>query len=125
MHDRRADDDAMPSEGQTAKFFKTIIRWAVFFCAAAFGAVFLWGAIETIYCQAWVTEIAQQHFAAVVGLPFAALAALCLVILLEITTGTIEIRGFGLEFKGAGGPLIMWIFVFLSIAAAIKILWRA
>ena len=91
--------------------------------AALFGAVFLVSAALTIYSQAWVVELARQHFAATVGLPFAALAALCLVILLEITTGEIEIKGLGFEFKGAGGPLVMWIFCFLAIAAAIKLLW--
>jgi len=56
-------------------------------------------------------------------LPFAALAALCLVIVLEINSGKVEIKGFGFEFKGAGGPLVMWIFCFLAIAGAIKMLW--
>jgi hypothetical protein len=95
----------------------------VFLGAAAFGAVFLLGGVTTIYFTDWVLPLAKEHFAATIGLPFAALAALCLVILLEITTGTIEVKGLGFEFKGAGGPLVMWIFIFLSIASAIKLLW--
>lgn len=76
------------------------MKWLVFFSAALFGAVFLFGATSTIYYEAWVLDLAREHFAATVGLPFAALAALCLVILLEISTGKIELRGLGFEFKG-------------------------
>ena len=103
--------------------FKTIVRWAVFFAAAIFGDVSLYITMLTIYWQDWVTEIARQHFADTVGLPFAALAFLRLVLLLEITTATIEVKGLGFEFKGAGGPIVMWIASFLAIASAIKMLW--
>ena len=104
--------------------FKACVRWMVFFAAAAFGAVFLFGAAQVIFYEQWVIELAQQHFAATVGLPFAALAALSLITLLEITTGTVEVKGLGFEFKGAGGPIVMWICSFLAIAAAIKMLWN-
>jgi hypothetical protein len=46
----------------------------------------------TIYYEAWVIELARAHFAATVGSPFAALAALCLVVILEINIGKIEIK---------------------------------
>ena len=85
--------------------------------------MFLLGAASTIYYEDWVVELVKQHFAATIGLPFVALAALCLVILLEITAGNIEVKGFGLEFKGAAGPIVMWILSFSPIAAAIKLLW--
>ena len=110
-------------ESRYEYMFKLGVRWFVFFAAAGFGATFLFGAAATIYSQDWVVEVAQKHFAATIGLPFAALAALCLVILLEITTGTVEVRGLGFEFKGAGGPIVMWVCCFLSIAAAIKMVW--
>ena len=98
-------------------------QWLVLIGSSLFGAVFLLGAVGTMFSQAWVVELAREHFASTVGLPFAALAALSLVIILEISTGRIEIKGLGFEFKGAGGPLVMWIFCFLAIAAAIKMLW--
>lgn len=110
-------------ESRSEYLFKIGVRWLVFFGAAAFGAVFLFGAVSTIYYEQWVIQLAREHFAATVGLPFAALAALCLVIFLEITAGGVEIKGFGFEFKGAGGPIVMWISSFLAIAAAIKMLW--
>jgi hypothetical protein len=115
--------DRNERESRSEYLFKVGVRWMVFFGASAFGAVFLFGAVSTIYYEQWVIQLAREHFAATVGLPFAALAALCLVILLEITAGSVEIKGFGFEFKGAGGPIVMWIFSFLAIAAAIKMLW--
>lgn len=90
------------SRGDTSaeRLLRSFVKWLVFFSAALFGAVFLFGATSTIYYEAWVLDLAREHFAATVGLPFAALAALCLVILLEISTGKIELRGLGFEFKG-------------------------
>jgi hypothetical protein len=68
-------------------------------------------------------ETISQHFAAAVGLPIAALAALCLVFLLESTAGRIEFEAVGFKFRGASGPIILWVIAFLAIAAAIKMLW--
>ncbi|MBO9198243.1 hypothetical protein J5277_29360 [Rhizobium sp. 16-449-1b] len=122
-------NQAIPSKGGSKSemddsvLLRRATRWLVILGATMFGAVFLVSAAFTIYSQSWVVELAREHFAATVGLPFAALAALCLVIILEISSGTIQIKGLGFEFKGAGGPLVMWIFCFLAIASAIKILW--
>ncbi len=67
--------------------------------------------------------IARDHFAAVIGLPFAALAALCIVLFLEFRSGQMEIEAFGIKFRGASGPAIIWLFCFLGIAGAIKMVW--
>jgi hypothetical protein len=76
-----------------------------------------------MFSAAWVIPMVQKHFAAIVGLPFAALAALCLVILLELRSGPIRMKGMGFEFSGAGGPIIMWLFCFLAVASGIRLLW--
>jgi hypothetical protein len=68
-------------------------------------------------------QIALNHFAATVGLPSAALAGLCIVIFLESASGPIEFEGLGFKFKGASGPIVLWVFCILAIAAAIKLLW--
>lgn len=69
------------------------------------------------------TGLGLQHFAAAIGLPFAALAALGLVTLFETRSGPIEFEALGLKFKGASGPIIFWVLSFLAIAVAIKLLW--
>jgi uncharacterized membrane protein len=65
----------------------------------------------------------KKHFSAVVGLPLASLAALFVVAILEVTTGTIEFEGFGFKFRGASGPIILWVICYLTIATTIKLLW--
>jgi hypothetical protein len=50
-------------------------------------------------------------------------AALCLVIVLENTSGPIEFEGLGFGFKGASGPLVLWCLCFLVMTAAIKAVW--
>lgn len=70
-----------------------------------------------------VFEVALAHFAATVGFPSAALAALCIVVFLESASGAIEFEGLGFKFKEASGPIVLWVFCFLAIAAAIKLLW--
>jgi hypothetical protein len=72
--------------------------------------------------QIWL-PIAQKHFAAVVGLPMAAIASLFIILVLEYVSGRIEFEIIGFKFKGAAGQIIFWVLCFLSIVSAIKILW--
>ena len=72
--------------------------------------------------QFWV-PIAEEHFAAIVGLPMAALASLCIVLILRISSGPIEFKGFGFEFRGAAAPIVFWIICFFTISVCIKMLW--
>jgi hypothetical protein len=70
-----------------------------------------------------VFQVGMSHFAATIGLPSAALASLCIVIVLEGTAGPIQLEALGFKFKGAAGPIVFWIFCFLAIAFAIHLLW--
>lgn len=71
---------------------------------------------------AW-DSVVLHHFAAVVGLPSAALAAMFVVLVLRTVAGPIELKIPGFEFKGASGPIVMWIACFLAIAFAVHWLW--
>lgn len=103
---------------------KVIAGWVVFFGAILLAGAFVIGGTLTIWSgQTWLIEIAQQHFAATIGLPAAALVALCIVLFLEHTSGTIEFEGLGFKFKGASGPIVLWVLCFLAIAGAVKLLW--
>jgi len=73
--------------------------------------------------QGFWLELALNHFPAVIGLPAAAAASFVVVLLLRNTEGPIEFEGLGFKFKGASGPVVLWVFVFLAIAAAIRMLW--
>ena len=72
--------------------------------------------------QAWLT-IAQQHFAAVIGLPMSAIAALFIVLVLRIAAGPIEVELGPLKFRGAAAPVVFWLICFVAIALMIKLLW--
>jgi hypothetical protein len=70
-----------------------------------------------------LSSILIEHIPAAIGLPLAALASACIVAIFEFQSGSIEIKGVGFEFRGASGPIILWIFCLLAIVSAIKILW--
>lgn len=53
----------------------------------------------------WI-PVAKNHFAAVVGLPMAALASLCIVLVLRVSSGPVEFEAWGLKFKGAEVPIV-------------------
>jgi hypothetical protein len=72
----------------------------------------------------WIIEIFQGHFAATIGLPGAALLAFLIVIMLEARFDSVEMEIFGvLKFKGASGPIVLWVLCFSAMAGAVKLLW--
>ncbi len=73
--------------------------------------------------NSWVVDIAKNHFAAVIGLPFAALLSFLVVTSLKISFGTIEFNGLGFTFRGASGPIVLWVVCFLAMTLAVRLLW--
>src|SRR5687767_7743455 len=54
--------------------------------------------------------VAIRHFPTVVGLPFAAIAALFIVTACRVVVGDkLNFKMLGLEFSGAGGPVALWV----------------
>lgn len=68
-------------------------------------------------------SIVVTHYPVTFGLPMAAIAALVLVFLLEYARGPVEFEVPGFKFKGAAGPLVMFVIVYLAIASSIAFLW--
>jgi hypothetical protein len=64
-----------------------------------------------------------DHYAAIAGLPCAALMAFAVVWSYRSTDGPFEIEAWGLKFKGAAGPIVMWVLVFIVSVTAIKLLY--
>jgi hypothetical protein len=103
---------------------RSVAGWIVLFGAILLAGAFIIGGTLTIWTgQPWLVEIAREHFAATVGLPAAALVALCIVYFLEHTGGPIEFEGLGFKFRGASGPIVLWVLCFLAITAGIRLLW--
>ena len=102
---------------------RTVARWLVLAAALVYGGAFFLGGAMSMLQDPEIFHLAMQHFAATIGLPSAALAALFLVVFLEHTSGAIEFEAIGFKFKGASGPIVMWALAFIVITIAIKLLW--
>ena len=71
----------------------------------------------------FIIETLYKHLAAIIGIPSAIITAFVLVTTLEQVSGAIEFEVLGFKFKGASGPVVLWIACFLAIVLGIKILW--
>ena len=71
-----------------------------------------------------LSDLVVRNFPAIIGLPFAFLAAFIVVALFRQTDGEIEFTAIGIHLKGAAGPIVLWIVCFLSISDSISLLWQ-
>jgi hypothetical protein len=97
---------------------------------ATFGAVFL-GVASTIVFFWTIPEagvlkdVISKHFLAVTGIPLSAIAATVVISMFRVTAGRIEFKALGFQFRGASGPVVLWIFCFLAFVSGLRILWSA
>jgi hypothetical protein len=71
----------------------------------------------------WLLSVLHQQYAAALGVPMSAAAALCIVLLLETVAGPIEIETPWLKFRGAAAPVIVWMLCFLAMIFGLSWLW--
>jgi magnesium-transporting ATPase (P-type) len=71
----------------------------------------------------WLIKLTQTNYAALVGVPMSAVTAFCIVSLLKVTNGPIEFEVLGFKFRGASGPIVLWVLCFLAIVVAFRVLW--
>jgi hypothetical protein len=102
---------------------RKVAHWLILLGGVIFGGAFVYGGAATMLQSPQLFQLALQHFPAAIGLPSAAIAALCIVVFLESSSGPIQFEGLGFKFNGASGPIVLWVFCFLAIAGAIKLLW--
>lgn len=68
--------------------------------------------------------IFQQRFLAVVGIPTCVFTSIGVVEFFKGFHGPVKFRvSGGIEFDGATGPVILWIFCFIATASMMKVLW--
>jgi hypothetical protein len=70
-----------------------------------------------------LARISEDHARAVLGVPWAGGAGLIVVLILRTAFGAVEFKILGVEFKGASGPIIMFLLCFLAEILAIQLLW--
>lgn len=72
----------------------------------------------------WLLRLIKQRYAALIQVPALAALTFCAVCLLEVVSGErIEFEAFSVKFRGAAGPIVLWIFSFLAVAFATYMLW--
>lgn len=128
MNEENKEEKKEASEVEALKksheHLKSVAFWVIIAGTAIFTGIFLALNIYLLWFDTTIArDVISQHYAATLGLPLAAIASLVLVILLEASSGPIEFKGLGFEFKGTSGQVVLWVFVFLSMAMAVKLLW--
>lgn len=100
------------------------VAWLALACLVIIGIGFLFAVASFAALKTGqLSNIMLAHFPAVVGLPFAALLALVIVLFLESHSGRLEFEAVGFKFRGASGPIILWVLTFLAIVTGVRILW--
>jgi hypothetical protein len=114
----------MSTEGQIEpdSTLSKVFSWVAGALGFGFTSAVLFVIIRFGFSGYW-NDITLEHLVCIVGLPWAAVASLVLVLILRTVAGNIELKVFGIEFRGASGPIIMWILCFLSIVLAITKTW--
>ena len=103
---------------------RIVAGWAAVVVAGGGGVLLMIFLIWRI-CQdnEFVQRLTNDWVRPVVGIPLAALLAFCIVAILQATVGTIKFKALGVEFEGASGPVVLWIFSFLAVVWSIYLLW--
>ncbi len=115
----------MPSMSDSPRLTRRIVVWLAIAGALTAAVLFAVPLYLALWArEPWMIKLVSAHFSAFVGLPSAALLSLILVIILEATFEPIDMdfRGFA-HFRGASGPIVLWVFCFLATAVALKLLW--
>ncbi len=74
------------------------------------------------FLRSWRYSLGK-HFPVTIGLPVAAVISLLLILVLRETTGKLEFEALGFKFRGASGPVVLWVLCYLAITLSIKLLW--
>ena len=96
----------------------SVVIGAVIFTCSYFGVI-----LYSFWTDKQWVEMAKEHAAAAVGIPLAAVASFFLVSILQVTTGKIEFEGLSFKFRGASGPIVLWIACFIVMVICIRVLW--
>ena len=70
-------------------------------------------------------DVVREHFAGILGSIMCTMTALVVVIIFRVSAGPIEFdTPLGFKFKGASGPVVLWVFAFLACVAGTTALWN-
>jgi hypothetical protein len=112
-----------PKEYESGERTRKIMGWGIVAAGLGFicwfgGEIFM-GSLRDV-----VFGMARLHYGTVVGIPCSGLGALFIVLLLRNVAGEVQFTAFGFEFKGASGPIIMWILCFWALTFGMIKTWN-
>ncbi len=115
----------MEHEPRYVEFRREATLWAVLIGGGLFGFYFLIFIVYFTYISPdqWLIQVAKAHYAGAIGLPLMAIAALLIVSTFRITAGELDFELFGMRLKGAAGPVVLWVIVFLAMVLGVWVLW--
>ena len=110
------------------RFKQGIIKAAVIGTAIWTGFFFLFLVINLVFPtmipeEGWFLAMIKQQPAATIGIGMSAISAFCLVTVLEYARGPIEFEFWKFKFRGASGPVVLWIMCFLAMILGVYLLW--
>ena len=123
--EKRQNSDPAVSQGATVTRREELLLIRVM---AYVGFVFVTGITFFLFFRAVpnsgvLDSVVKQHFLAITGVPMAAISAIILVAVFKATSGDVEFKAVGFEFRGASGPTILWVLSFLSCILGLRVLW--
>jgi hypothetical protein len=122
-----------PLEDEHERKFRRIFAWVFFLGASVVCVITLFFAIQAAFFSHYLpytgaspqlVEFLKQHFPVTVGVPAAAGLSLLIILVVRETTGKLEFEALGFKFRGASGPVVLWVLCYLAITLSIKLLWK-
>ena len=123
---RNPPDSAHPETLTDLRYGTTRVLIGAIVCATLFFIAFI--TMQLVWLDAtpetWLLQLIKQRYAALIQTPLLGGLAFCIVCLLEVVAGErIEFEMPGFKFRGAAGPVVLWIFVFLALATMTYTAW--
>jgi len=92
------------SDEDPGKPYRRIFGWVALGAAAVWGS-FVGGFLvyHSLQRDGWMVQLVRSQLPAIILLPMYALGSLCIVLLLRLSSGPLEFKATGFEFRGASG----------------------
>jgi hypothetical protein len=111
-------------EGSRSPGLRAFTTWAVVLLMITASLAALGLHLRLLYSEpALFRSLVVEHVRALIGIPLAGASAFCILLIFEARAGHVEFEALGFRFRGGAGPAVIWVFSFLAIVAAIRILW--
>ena len=96
--------------------------WTTFF----FGFLVVSALIPHLIPDSWFLDMIKENPAGTIGVAICAISSFSVVVVLDIfSRDSISFKFFNFEFKGASGPVVLWIMCFLAFVAGTGLLWES